>query len=104
VVFSSAAAVGAGVGVMVDSVTDHTQLSDLGAAAAFTIPVMLFMVAVAFIHTLLHGAQKDRLVTYGIAVTLVVASTFTGQPVLFTGVVLAGLVAALVVLNERDLR
>ena len=104
VVFSSAAAVGAGVGVMVDSVTHHTHLSDLGAAAAFTIPVVLFMVAVAFIHTLLHGAQADRLVTYGTAVALVGVSTFTGQPVLLTGLVLAALVAALVVLNERDLR
>jgi low temperature requirement protein LtrA len=102
VVFSSAAAVGAGVGVMVDSVTNRTHLSDIGAAATFTITVMLFMLAVAFIHTLLHGAQRDRLVTYGVAVALVGVATVTGQPVLFTGVVLAVLVTALVILNERD--
>jgi low temperature requirement protein LtrA len=103
-VFASAAAVGAGVGVMVDSVTGHTHLSDLGAAAAFTIPVVLFLFAVAFIHTLIHGARRDRLVTFGIAVALVGVATFTGQPVLLTGVVLACLVASLIMLNERELR
>ncbi len=104
VVFASAAAVGAGVAVMVGAVTDRTGISDVAAAAAFTIPVILYVLAVAFIQTLLHGVHRDRLLGYGVAVALIAAATFTGQPVLLTGVVLAALVALLVVLHERFAR
>jgi low temperature requirement protein LtrA len=104
VVFASAAAVGAGVAVMVDAVTDHSALSDAAAAAAFTIPVILYVLAVAFIQTLLHGVHVDRLVGFGVAVALIVGATFTGQPVLLTGVVLAALVVLLVLLHERYVR
>jgi low temperature requirement protein LtrA len=101
VVFASAAAVGAGVGVMVDSVTDHAHISDVGAAAAFTIPVVLYVLAVAFVQVLLYGVHRDRLVATGVALLLVAGATFTGQPVLLTGVVLVGLVGALLVLRGR---
>ncbi len=103
-VFASAAAVGAGVGVMVDSVTHRTALSDSGAAASFTIPVVLFVVAVAFIHTLLHGVHTDRLAASAVAIVLVGVATVTGQPVFITGLVLAGLVVALIVMREREER
>jgi low temperature requirement protein LtrA len=53
VVFASAAAVGAGVAVMVDRVTGGAHLTDAAAAAAFTIPVILYVLAVTFIQTLL---------------------------------------------------
>jgi low temperature requirement protein LtrA len=101
VVFSSAAAVGAGVGVMVDSLSGHAHISDTGAAASFTIPVVLYLLAVAFLQTLLHGVRFDRLVALGAAVVLVGGATFTDQPVLVTGLLLAGLVAVLVVLTDR---
>ena len=61
VVFAAAAAVGAGVGVMVDSVTGHAHVSDTGAAAAFTIPVVLYVAAVVFIQALLFGVHRLRL-------------------------------------------
>jgi low temperature requirement protein LtrA len=104
VVFSSAAAVGAGVGVMVDAVTNRSHLSDAAAAATFTVPVVLYALAVAFIQTLLHGVHRERLLAFAVAVVLIGAATFTGQPVLCTGVVLAALVAALVVFHQRSLR
>jgi low temperature requirement protein LtrA len=104
VVFASAAAVGAGVAVMVDAVTDRTHISDTASAATFTIPVILYVVAVAFIQTLLHGVHRDRLLGFGAAVALIVGATFTGQPVLLTGVVLAALVALLLVQHERFVR
>jgi low temperature requirement protein LtrA len=102
VVFASAAAVGAGIGVVVDRVTDHTSLSDVGAAAAFTVPVVLYLLAVAYIQTLLYGVHRDRLGALGVALLVVAASTFTGQAVLVTGVVLAALVAILVALTARS--
>jgi low temperature requirement protein LtrA len=101
VVFASAAAVGAGVAVMVDSITGRTQIGDVAAAAAFTIPVVLYVLAVAFVQTLLYGVHKDRFVAVGIALVMIVAAMFTGQPVLLTGLILAGLVATLIVLAGR---
>jgi low temperature requirement protein LtrA len=101
VVFGSAAAVGAGVAVMVDSVIGRTHLSDTAAAAAFTIPVILYLVAITFIQVLLYGVSRDLLGALLLALALVAAATFTGQPVLVTGLVLAALVAVLLVLHER---
>jgi low temperature requirement protein LtrA len=99
IVFAAAAAVGAGVGVMVDRVTARAQISDVAAAAAFTVPVILYVLAVAFVQTLLYGAHRDRLVALVVAVALIGGATFTGQPVLLTGLVLTALVAAFVVLH-----
>ena len=111
VVFRAAAAVGAGVGVMVDHVTDRAHISDVGAAASFTVPVVLYVLAVAFIQTLLYGAHRDRLGGVVVAVVLVAAATLTGQPVLLTGLVLSVLVAFLlgtpgtcVTLSDRGFR
>ncbi len=100
-VFASAAAVGAGVAVMVDSVVGHAHTSDHLAAAAFTVPVILYVLAVLFLQSYLHGAQPDRLLAFVVALVLVGAATFTGQPVLLTGLVLAVLVGVLVAMQER---
>jgi len=100
-VFAAAAAVGAGVGVMVDQVTAHTDLADAGAAAAFTLPVVLYVLAIAFIQTLLYGVHHERLLALLVALVLVGGATFTGQPVLLTGLVLSALVATLIVFQAR---
>jgi low temperature requirement protein LtrA len=102
VVFASAAAVGAGVAVVVDRVTDATHIAETAAAAAFTIPVILYLLAVTFIHTLLYGVRRDHLTVMLVAATLVGGATFTGQAVLLSGIVLAALVAALVALGGRS--
>ncbi len=101
VVFASAAAVGAGVAVFVDHVTGATHISATAAAAAFTIPVILYLLAITFIHTLLYGVRREHLTAMLAAIVLVGLATFTGQPVLLTGVVLAVLVGVLVALHER---
>ena len=101
VVFAAAAAVGAGVAVVVDSVTGHAHVSDTGAAAAFTIPVSSTWSAVVFIQTLLYGVRRLHLAVSAVALLLVAAATFTGQPVLVTGIVLALLVAAMFLISAR---
>jgi len=88
--------------VVVDSVTGHAHVSDTGAAAAFTLTVVLYVAAVVFIQTLLFGVQRLRLAISLAAVLLVAAATFTGQPVLVTGVVLAALIAAQFLLSARE--
>jgi low temperature requirement protein LtrA len=102
VVFASAAAVGAGVAVVVDAVTGSSHLAETTAAAAFTIPVILYVLAVTFIHTLLYGVRRSHLTAMLAAVALVGAATFTGQAVLITGVVLAALVAVLIGMSGRS--
>jgi len=101
-VFASAAAVGAGIAVVVDSVTHHADISSTGAAAAFTIPVAMFVLTVALIETLLHPTSRTRFPAFVVAAALVLSSTFTGQAVLVTGLVLAALVTAMVVITARS--
>ncbi len=101
VVFASAAAVGAGVAVMVDSVTHHAHISDTGAAASFTIPVILYVTVVALIEALTHGLPRSRVSAFAVALCVVVVATFTAQPVLVTGIVLAALVATNVAITAR---
>jgi len=97
VVFASAAAAGAGLAVAVDQATHHSKLTDAQAGFAITVPVTVFLLAV----WVLHYATKapGPLKTYGVPVgaVLILASSFTPEPVLATGVVLAGLVAAAVI-------
>ena len=104
VVFAAAAAVGAGVAVVVDSATHHAHISDTGAAAAFTIPVVLFVTAVAFLHRLLHPMSNARVLAFAVAVAGIAGATFTGQPVLLTGVVMALLVATMLTMTARSSR
>lgn len=101
VVFASAAAVGAGVAVMVDRVTGRTQIADAAAAAAFTLPVIGYLAAITFIQTLLYGPRRGRFGAMLAAVVAVAATTFTGQPVLLTGLVLAVLVGVLLFQRRR---
>jgi low temperature requirement protein LtrA len=101
VVFASAAAVGAGVAVQLDHQTRHGHISDVTAAAAFTVPVILYVTSVVAIEASLFEPLRSRLVAAFVAVALIGATTFTSQPVLLTGISLAMLVAAHVVLGER---
>lgn len=101
VVFASAAAVGAGVAVVVDSVLHQAHVSDTGAAAAFTIPVVLYVLAVAFLQRLLHHLSAARMGAFALAAACIGGATFTGEPVLASGLVLAALVATMLVITAR---
>ena len=76
---ASAAAVGAGVAVMVDSVTGRAAHLRHRRGGAFTIPVILYLVAITFIQTLLYGVYRDRLGALLVALACVGAATFTGS-------------------------
>jgi low temperature requirement protein LtrA len=95
--FSSAAAAGAGLAVAVDQATHHSKLTDTQAGFAITVPVTIFILTVWSLHyaTKKPGPMK----TYAIPITsaLVLSSSFTPEPVLTTGLVLAALVASAVI-------
>src|SRR5829696_9227108 len=100
-VFGSAAAVGAGLAVNVDFLTHHAAVGPRAAAAAFTIPVALFLVAVWALQLRPHhlGRWQSALVP-GTAL-LVLATTLTAEPILLTGLLVAAMIAATLVVLHR---
>ncbi|MCA1841796.1 MAG: low temperature requirement protein A [Actinobacteria bacterium] len=97
VVFASAAAAGAGLAVAVDQATHHSRLTDVQAGFAITVPVALYLVAVWALHysTKVPGPMRSYAVPA--AVVLILATSFTPEPVLATGLLLASLVAIAVI-------
>jgi low temperature requirement protein LtrA len=99
-VFGGAAATGAGLAVAVDQVTGHSVLSDPQAAMSVTVPVVIYLLTVWGLHLRYKAAGPLR--TFGVPVTaaLILASSFTAEPVLLTGLALSGLVAVWVVASR----
>jgi len=90
-VFAAAAAVGAGLGVAVDRAGAHASIDPVAAGLAVTVPVSLFLVC---LWILLFRPEYRRSRALGpAAAAIVLATTFTRQPVLWTGITLATLVA-----------
>jgi low temperature requirement protein LtrA len=93
VIFGSAAAVGAGLAVNVDHTIGDAQIGPVTAAAAFCVPVAVFLVAVWLLHWRPHhltGWHSALAPTTAVAVLL---TMFAPRPVLVTGLLLAALVA-----------
>jgi low temperature requirement protein LtrA len=97
VVFASAAAAGAGLAVAVDQATHHSRLSDTQAGFAITVPVTVFLVAVWSLHYATKAPGPMRTYAVPTGAVLILASSFTPEPVLATGLLLASLVAAAVI-------
>jgi low temperature requirement protein LtrA len=93
VVFGSASAAGAGLAIAVDQAAGHSGLTDVQAGFALTVPVALYLLSVWIIHY--RQKQSTALHRYAVPVvaTLILASSFTAEPVLVSGVALAVLVA-----------
>ena len=92
-VFASAAAVGAGLAVNVDAVTDHAEIGPRPAAAAFTVPVALFLLAVWALQVRPHHLGRWHGAVVPAAAVLVLASTLGPEPVLVTGLLVAAMIA-----------
>ncbi len=93
-VFGAAAAMGAGLVVVVDQVTDHSELTDVQAAFAFTVPVVVYLVMVWMLHMPFKVSTPLRNFGVPVAACLILLSSFTPEPVLLTGFLLVALVAA----------
>ncbi|MGF7234026.1 MAG: low temperature requirement protein A [Frankia sp.] len=102
VILSSAAAVGAGLAVNLDRVTHHSEVSRAWAGACVTIPVALFLMSVWALHVRPHPGRATHLPLYLGAILATLAATFTPVPVLVAGLVPAALVAASVILADRE--
>jgi len=100
-VFASAAAVGAGLAVNVDYLTDHAAIGARGAAAAFTIPVALFLLAVWALQVRPHHLGHWHTTLVPTTAGLVLASTLAPEPILVTGLLVAAMIGVTLVALHR---
>ena len=90
-VFASAAAVGAGLAVAVDHATDHATIGAFGAGAAVAFPVAIYLASLWILQRR-PGEGAGALVGL-LTAGLIALTPFTGQAVLWTGLLLALLLA-----------
>jgi low temperature requirement protein LtrA len=93
-VFASAAAVGAGLAVNVDHLAHHAAVGARTAAAAYTVPVALFLLAVWVLQVRPHHLGRWHAALVPGTAVLVLASTLTAEPILVTGLLVAAMIAA----------
>jgi low temperature requirement protein LtrA len=99
-IFASAAAVGAGLAVNIDYATHHAHISHAAAGATVTVPVAVFLLVLYVLHIRPHHVPLAHNLLSPGAAALVLAVTFTAIPVLATGLILAALGAASVVVSR----
>ena len=100
-VFASAAAVGAGLAVNVDYVTHHTAIGARGSAAAFTVPVAVFLLAVWALQVRPHHLVRWHSALAPATAVLVLAATLAPEPVLVTGLLVATMIGISLVALHR---
>jgi low temperature requirement protein LtrA len=97
-VFAAAAAVGAGLGVAIDAAGAHAAIGSVTAGMAVAVPVAIYLVCLWILHD-----RPEYGWTRGLgplAAVVVLLTPFTAQPVFWTGVTLATLVAVKLVVRR----
>ncbi len=100
-VFAAAAATGAGLAVAVDRAAGQSGLGKWQAGAAITVPVATYLLVVWLVHRR-HKANPHQYIT-SVALALILAATFSPQPVLCTGLVMTALVVYAGCVGRADL-
>jgi low temperature requirement protein LtrA len=101
-VFASAAAVGAGLGVAIDHATGHAGIGSIGAGTAVAAPVAIYLLSLWGIHIGLRDTLPAGSGLTPIVAVLVLLTPWLGQPVLLTGLLVAGLLAVKLSLRFRQ--
>jgi low temperature requirement protein LtrA len=91
VVFSAAAAVGAGLAVAIDHATAHTQIGAVAAGAAVAVPVAVYLLCLWFLHDRPDSRRSRPLGP--VSAVLILLTPLTGHAVPLTGLILAVLIA-----------
>lgn len=102
-IFASAAAVGAGLAVAVDHATGETAVDPVVAGAAVAVPVAIYLLCLWGLYV---GLGTDLPAGAGLtpaAALLILATPWTSQPVLLTGLLTAGLLAIKLVRRHRGI-
>jgi low temperature requirement protein LtrA len=100
-VFASAAAVGAGLAVVVDYTTHHAEIGPVGAGAAVAIPAALYLLSLWALHERPRATSRLEASLAPATVLLILLTPFSGQPVLLTGLLLSALLAIKLVGRHR---
>jgi low temperature requirement protein LtrA len=91
-IFSSAAAVGSGIAVVVDVATLHSQLTQTTAHLAVTLPVSVFVLSLWLLHFIPGQKSTKNAMLMPVASALVLASSSADHSLLITGGVLVALI------------
>ena len=92
-IFAAAAAVGAGIVVVVDEATGHAAVGPAVAASAVTVPVAVYLLSVWVLHLRAHRERGAARVAFPAASAAALAATWLPEPVLACGLALTALVA-----------
>jgi low temperature requirement protein LtrA len=101
-VFASAAAVGVGLAVAVDQAVGQSALTDREAALVLTLPVALYLLTVWVLHWRHKAPGWFRAFACPVTAAVIVATSWTGEPALLSGLALAALVAVSLVVHRAD--
>ncbi|HWD80703.1 MAG TPA: low temperature requirement protein A [Kribbella sp.] len=95
-VFAAAGAFSAGIEVEIDSITHHTELSEVAASYTVTVPIAIFVLGIWWI-ALRDNADRVVNVVVPLGAVLVLLDPLIPVPFALTAVFMAGVVATLVV-------
>jgi low temperature requirement protein LtrA len=91
-IFIATAAVGAGLAVVIDQVTHHAEISAEAAGMALAIPCALYVFCIWVLQEQPRSKTLFDTLVHPVTAVLILLTPFTGNVVLFTGLLLAGLV------------
>lgn len=101
VIWIAAAAVGAGIAVGVDVLTDHAAVDLSVAGAAVAIPVALYLAGIWLLHDVPRSMSRLRTALSPLAIALVLLTPLAPQPIFLTGAIVVGLLAAKIVTTPQ---
>ena len=93
-IWGAAAAVGGGIAVGVDVLTDHAEVGMAVAGAAVAVPVAIYIIGVWVLHDVPRPQSTLRMALTPVVAVLVLLTPLTPQPILLTGLLVGGLLAA----------
>ncbi|MEV7007874.1 low temperature requirement protein A [Streptosporangium sp. NPDC051022] len=100
-VFSSAAAIGAGLSVVIDYDTGHTRIGPFVAAAAVAVPVAVFLLSVWLVHVRPHRHGRMANIDFPVIALLVLLTPLTSVPLPAIALLLIVLVTLTVLVGHR---
>jgi low temperature requirement protein LtrA len=92
-IWGAAAAVGAGIAVGVDVLTEHADVDMTVAGSAVAVPVAVYILGLWVLHDLPRSMTRARMAASPVAAAVVLLTPLTPQPILATGLVLGALLA-----------
>ncbi|WP_229908643.1 low temperature requirement protein A [Streptomyces griseosporeus] len=101
-VFTSAAAEGAGLATYADHLTGRTAMSSAAAGLAVTVPAAVFLVTVWAVHLRPHQTRGSEGVPFAVAGAGILSAAWSPAPALVTGLLLAALVAVVTLRQSRS--